>query len=272
MKRGRLGFGILNAAGDSWLYTESFEPGEHRCLATCTVAGNASVSAVVFALEGEPADAEVELAVPENDGALGAVGEDETQTDAPLQEQEEPSAQYPVIRKPGGGLDAGRHDAEPVLAAAAPVPGAWRMLWRLIKGDVHFYCQKPWTDLHNFSVDGRMDVCCIATGASQERYQLGNLNKHTFQEIWNGASARAFRRTVNSGEPLPPCARCPMLHAYQGTWFDPIYTDGLIREPLERRVKRLTGSRKLAKAATALTGFILSRVIFRGFSQARRWS
>jgi hypothetical protein len=63
-----------------------------------------------------------------------------------------------------------------------------------------------------------------------------------------------------------------MLHAYQGTWFDPVYTDGLIREPLQRRVKRLTGSRKLAKAATGLTGFILNRVIFRGFSQARRWS
>ena len=77
------------------------------------------------------------------------------------------------------------------------------------------YCQKPWTDLNNFTVDGRMDVCCITTGPSQERYALGNIYKQDFQEIWNGVPMREFRRTVNKKEKLPPCARCPMANNYQ---------------------------------------------------------
>jgi radical SAM protein with 4Fe4S-binding SPASM domain len=76
------------------------------------------------------------------------------------------------------------------------------------------YCQKPWTDLNNFTVDGRMDVCCIATGPSQERYALGNIFDQNFQEIWNGERMKEFRRTVNTPEKLPPCARCPMANNY----------------------------------------------------------
>ena len=77
------------------------------------------------------------------------------------------------------------------------------------------YCQKPWTDLNNFTVDGRMDVCCITTGPSQERYALGNIFKQDFQEIWNGERMKEFRRTVNTEDKLPPCARCPMANNYK---------------------------------------------------------
>jgi radical SAM protein with 4Fe4S-binding SPASM domain len=77
------------------------------------------------------------------------------------------------------------------------------------------YCQKPWTDLNNFTVDGRMDVCCIATGPSQQRYALGNIYKHDFQKIWNGEQMKEFRRTVNAKDKLPPCARCPMANNYR---------------------------------------------------------
>lgn len=76
------------------------------------------------------------------------------------------------------------------------------------------YCQKPWTDLNNFTVDGRMDVCCITTGPSQERYALGNIFERDFQQIWNGEQMKEFRRTVNVKEKLPPCARCPMANNY----------------------------------------------------------
>jgi radical SAM protein with 4Fe4S-binding SPASM domain len=76
--------------------------------------------------------------------------------------------------------------------------------------NAQIYCSKPWTDLHNFSVDGRMDVCCIATGASQERFAYGNIFKDSFQESWNGRAAREFRRTVNTPDKLPPCQRCPI--------------------------------------------------------------
>ncbi len=79
----------------------------------------------------------------------------------------------------------------------------------------HIYCQKPWTDLNNFTVDGRMDVCCIATGPSQERYALGNIFEQDFQQIWNGERMKEFRRTVNAKDKLPPCARCPMANNYK---------------------------------------------------------
>lgn len=77
------------------------------------------------------------------------------------------------------------------------------------------YCQKPWTDLNNFTVDGRMDVCCITTGPSQERYALGNIFQQDFQGIWNGERMKEFRRTVNTSGKLPPCARCPMANNYR---------------------------------------------------------
>jgi radical SAM protein with 4Fe4S-binding SPASM domain len=78
----------------------------------------------------------------------------------------------------------------------------------------NLYCQKPWTDLNNFSVDGRMDVCCITTGPSQEHYALGNIFEQEFQQIWNGSKMKEFRRTVNSKDKLPPCSRCPMANNY----------------------------------------------------------
>lgn len=112
-----------------------------------------------------------------------------------------------------------------------------------------YFCHKPWTDLHNFTVDGRMDVCCIATGPSQERYALGNLRTQNFQDVWNGATAKLFRHTVNSDKVLPPCARCPMGYQYHGMWFNRDHTLGrvagwvwqnkLMRHPMMNRVTRI---------------------------------
>ncbi len=133
-----------------------------------------------------------------------------------------------------------------------------------------YYCQKPWTDLHNFTVDGRMDVCCIATGASQERYQVGNLTRQTFQEIWNGPVMREFRRTVNSDNKLPPCARCPMSYAYQGFWFDPSNTRDEVSVLVTAILKKLR-MLWLAGPAAKLCDLLLDHVVFRGFNRETRW-
>lgn len=111
-----------------------------------------------------------------------------------------------------------------------------------------YFCHKPWSDLHNFTVDGRMDVCCIATGPSQERYALGNLRDQNFQDAWNGATARLFRRSVNSDEVLPPCARCPMGYSYQGLWMERghtlakiegwVWQQRIFQLPILRRIPR----------------------------------
>jgi hypothetical protein len=151
-----------------------------------------------------------------------------------------------------------------------PVPASRQAMPKNDRGRVRYYCQKPWTDLHNFTVDGRMDVCCIATGASQERYQLGNLTQHTFQETWNGPMMREFRRTVNGTNKLPPCARCPMSYAYQGLWFDPQHTRKAINQRIVWVLKKMRLS-WLVGITESVCGFIVERIVFRGFNREKRW-
>ena len=130
-----------------------------------------------------------------------------------------------------------------------------------------FYCQKPWTDINNFTVDGRMDVCCITTGPSQEAYSLGNILKQDFQAIWNGEKMREFRRTVNSDKPLPPCQRCPMAYAYQGPFFNRNDTEAEIERVLTSNIaQRLTLRKFTPKLAHFLSEYVM-KVFFKGFKQ-----
>jgi radical SAM protein with 4Fe4S-binding SPASM domain len=139
-------------------------------------------------------------------------------------------------------------------------------LRKALHGDVKYYCQKPWTDLHNFTVDGRMDVCCIATGESQTRYALGNLLTQSFQEVWNGPAAREFRRTVNSGNPLPPCRRCPMAFAYQGPMFNPTGAQRRAGEYIAI-LRHLPFGRRIVRVLTGVSDGFISHVLFRGFKR-----
>ena len=136
---------------------------------------------------------------------------------------------------------------------------------------VRFFCQKPWTDLNSFTVDGRMDVCCIATGPSQQRFALGNMFEQNFQEIWNGERAREFRRTVNDPDPqhqLPPCRRCPLAYQYQGPFFDPVRTPELAsREIVELIPPVLLGrfDRAAEKRLTRVLHWVNERFLSDGF-------
>lgn len=72
------------------------------------------------------------------------------------------------------------------------------------------YCQFPWMNMSNLTTDGRVDICCITTGDSQMEYALGNMKTDSFQSMWNGATMRRFRRTLNTDVPPAPCLRCPL--------------------------------------------------------------
>jgi radical SAM protein with 4Fe4S-binding SPASM domain len=172
----------------------------------------------------------------------------------------------PAAAAPGGKEELRRRlgIGGRVASFRAAIRGAVeRWLARRFPPGVRYHCQKPWTDLHNFTVDGRMDVCCIATGSSQERYALGNLVEQSFQEVWNGERMREFRRTVNSDQPLPPCRRCPMLYAYQGPLFCPRHTISTFRAFLEMRLRWLPGVGWLSRCGV----WLLREVVFRGFRQ-----
>jgi hypothetical protein len=154
-------------------------------------------------------------------------------------------------------------------ATARPVrrSAVGERLNQLIRGEIRYYCQKPWTDLHNFTVDGRMDVCCIATGESQARYGLGNLMTESFQDVWNGPHAREFRRTVNSGSPLPPCQRCPMAYAYQGPLFNPAGAERRVRKALGTVCGYLPFGDRLYRAGDRVFPPLVSHLFFRGFKR-----
>lgn len=89
---------------------------------------------------------------------------------------------------------------------------------RPMKASFRVRCQKPWTDYNNYSVDGTMDVCCLATG---QEFSLGKASELTFEEIWNGEMAKRFRRTINSAEPLLSCKACPAWYEQQGYLNNP---------------------------------------------------
>lgn len=183
---------------------------------------------------------------------------------------DEPAAARSVVvgeKATSVGTAGSAPSSNPVGAAVPPEQPGWKARVRkAIHGDVKYYCQKPWTDLHNFTVDGRMDVCCIATGESQTRYALGNLLTQSFQDVWNGPVAREFRRTVNSGTPLPPCRRCPMAFAYQGPLFNPVGAQRRTAEYI-RVLRRLPLGSRMVPMLTAVSNAFIGNVLFRGFKR-----
>jgi len=65
-------------------------------------------------------------------------------------------------------------------------------------------CAEPWNSAVVLG-NGDVAACCVPG------LVMGNLNKSSMQEIWNGKSYRDLRASVNSATPEPVCAACPML-------------------------------------------------------------
>ena len=222
VSEGKVAVGIIDATESRWLQTHVFEPGETVMTLDFDSGPAGRVAAVITAVEGAPVA--MELALTEDGFGPASVPAAPPIVRAPAA----PSTPLPAFDlMPQAAAAMAAPAGTLVMREAMPAPSrrsfrewlatTWvRRGWRALRPARPLICQKPWTDLANFTVDGRLDVCCIATGASQTRYQLGNLNRDTFQQIWNGPSAREFRRTVNTPRPLPPCMRCPMQRSFQG--------------------------------------------------------
>lgn len=296
---GTLGVGVLAAGGGAWLTTQILSAGTQGVALEFETGACDAVSFVLFAVKSaavaarvsfpsehlEPADfvrpkerAEEPVAAAAASIALSRAGPatpTHATSGAPAAVEAAaaeatalPSlamrpvglgARPPVTPRSPRGRGAGR-------AAPAPSGNIIAQAAKWARGGTRHYCQKPWTDMSNFTVDGRVDVCCIATGASQEAYQLGNINRQSFQEIWNGPMAREFRRTVNGEDKLHPCARCPMSHAYNGLLFDPENT----LDSMNVWVVRLLRKRKLTwliAMAVSFNRMLVDRVMFRGFKR-----
>ncbi len=243
VETGRLVIGVLSEDFQKWTHQFAFEVGSHEQDLIIDTAGNHRLQVVLFARGDEGLKARIDWG--------------DTLEEAPDRER---NIELDAI--------AAEPSAPGTPATVASGPKAKLIKVKQVPDKVRFYCQKPWTDINNFTVDGRMDVCCITTGPSQEHYALGNIFEQDFQSIWNGEKMREFRRTVNSDTPLPPCQRCPMAYGYQGPFFDRALADASIEQ--FAITNRLPGRRPVQRLAAAVADVLRKPVVellFRGFKR-----
>ncbi|MCE9590355.1 MAG: radical SAM protein [Planctomycetes bacterium] len=269
VRRGKLGIGVLSADFTRWTHQFEFDAGTRAAILRLDPADNDRVQLVIYATTADGLDADIDwgdnITVPRQSGLWTA-----------SVKQPAPDLSPSPSASAASGLAS-----PPISPSAPPTPSLHHRIATSLgnllaslalvfnrnprAAKTRYYCQKPWTDLSNFSVDGRMDVCCIATGESQKRYALGNIFEQTFQEIWNGPVAREFRRTVNHADKaLPPCARCPMAYQYQGPMFDPVYTPQWVRGWLAMSSER-RWLRRPIMAVGIVTYRLIHPLLFRGF-------
>mgnify|MGYP001218998083 CR=1 FL=1 len=71
-----------------------------------------------------------------------------------------------------------------------------------VKDNKHF-CMMPWVHMHLWPA-GFTYPCCM----SDPDYPIGNTQKQSLQDIWNGEQMRKIRLNMLSGEPSKECRRC----------------------------------------------------------------
>lgn len=265
--QGTLGIGVLSADFSRWTHQFKFPMGQHTQTLRINPAENERVQIVIYSSVPGGLDAEIdwgERIVLTEPAAMGtAPAKESTPTPATASGEQAASStgRRSSLRRFCTGLPDALAAAAGGMLAAVVSPFTRKRPTR----ENRYYCQKPWTDLNNFTVDGRMDVCCIATGRSQTRYALGNIFEQSFQDIWNGPVAREFRRTVNHPhQALPPCARCPMAYQYQGPLFDPVYTPQWVHGHLAVSSQR-PWLRRSIMAAGLFAYRLIHPLLFRGF-------
>ena len=71
----------------------------------------------------------------------------------------------------------------------------------LIESDT--FCMLPWMHLHAFP-DGRAYPCCFA----HDIYPVGDLNKSSMEEVFNGEKMQEMRNNMLQNKPCKQCAKC----------------------------------------------------------------
>jgi radical SAM protein with 4Fe4S-binding SPASM domain len=68
-------------------------------------------------------------------------------------------------------------------------------------------CTQPWSHTY-IKYDGLVHACCFS-----ENLVMGDLNRESFGEIWNGRRYRQLRGRVNDSPPAD-CLKCEMRFRY----------------------------------------------------------
>jgi MoaA/NifB/PqqE/SkfB family radical SAM enzyme len=69
--------------------------------------------------------------------------------------------------------------------------------------DSDTFCMMPWLHLHAFP-DGRAYPCCFGL----DQYPVGDLNKSSMEEVFNGKDMREMRLNMLSNKPSRQCGKC----------------------------------------------------------------
>ena len=69
--------------------------------------------------------------------------------------------------------------------------------------DSDSFCMMPWLHLHAFP-DGRAYPCCFAL----DKYPVGDLNKNSMQEVFNGKHMNEIRQNMLANKPSKQCTKC----------------------------------------------------------------
>ena len=67
------------------------------------------------------------------------------------------------------------------------------------------FCIMPWTHLHTWP-NGNVFPCCLA----DSNHPIGNLKRHTLEQIWNSPDLKKIRTQFLKGEQPAVCKRCYM--------------------------------------------------------------
>jgi len=74
--------------------------------------------------------------------------------------------------------------------------------WQLLTESKTF-CMMPWVHMHAFP-DGRAYPCCLA----DYWHPVGDLRKHTMEEVWNQTGYKTIRINMLQDEPSVQCTKC----------------------------------------------------------------
>ena len=69
--------------------------------------------------------------------------------------------------------------------------------------DSDTFCMMPWLHIHAFP-DGRAYPCCFGL----DQYPVGDLNKSSMTEVFNGKDMREMRLNMLSNRPSRQCGKC----------------------------------------------------------------
>lgn len=75
-----------------------------------------------------------------------------------------------------------------------------------MKGSPPIICHRPWTSTF-ILLDGKVTFCCHLP---RPEAVIGDLNVHSFEEVWNSPLAREMRHCMLQGHLPPLCRDCPL--------------------------------------------------------------